>query len=158
MSPSWTGLVLLASLLVAIQAKGDLNDFNSDKQTISPERIAQYFTDTVIQGKQRDEMRKNADLKENISGVGKAEQKCSDRVFQSRQAAQENGKEFSLGVQPTVGLGAALLIFLGVGVFAAGIAQAFQLVSTHTLSHDISREINQENSNESANLIKLISS
>ena len=65
--------------------------------------------------------------------MGKAEQKCSDRVFQSRQAAQENGKEFSLGVQPTVGLGAALLIFLGVGVFAAGIAQAFQLVSTHTL-------------------------
>ena len=91
--------------------------------------------------------------------MGKAEQKCSDRVFQSRQAAKENGKEFSLGVQPTVGLGAALLIFLGVGVFAAGIAQAFQLVSTNnTLSHDISREINQENSNESANLIKLISS
>ena len=32
-------------------------------------------------------------------------------------------------MEPTVGLGAALLIFLGVGVFAAGIAQAFQLVS-----------------------------
>ena len=40
-----------------------------------------------------------------------------------------DGKKFSLGVEPTVGLGAALLIFLGVGVFAAGIAQAFQLVS-----------------------------
>jgi hypothetical protein len=34
----------------------------------------------------------------------------------------------SLGVVPTVGLGSALVIFLMVGVFAAGIAQAFQLV------------------------------
>ena len=34
-----------------------------------------------------------------------------------------------MGVEPTVGLGSALIIFLLVGVFAAGIAQAFQLVS-----------------------------
>ena len=33
-------------------------------------------------------------------------------------------------MEPTVGLGAALLIFLMVGAFAAGIAQAFQLVIT----------------------------
>ena len=59
-------------------------------------------------------------------GMGKPQQKCAERVFQSRKAAENGG--LSLGVQPTVGLGAALLIFLGVGVFAAGIAQAFQMV------------------------------
>ena len=42
----------------------------------------------------------------------------------------QGGKAFSVGVIPTVSLGAALLIFFGVGVFAAGIAQAFQMVST----------------------------
>ena len=45
-------------------------------------------------------------------------------MFSSRDAVSQ----YSLGVEPTVGLGAALLIFLGVGVFAAGIAQAFQMV------------------------------
>ena len=43
-----------------------------------------------------------------------------DLIFQGKQ---------TLGVEPTVGLGSALIIFLLVGVFAAGIAQAFQLVS-----------------------------
>jgi len=70
-----------------------------------------------------------------IQGAGKEEQKCSERVFQSRQAAQADGKKLSLGVVPTVSLGAALLIFLGVGVFAAGIAQAFQMVRKHVY-HD----------------------
>ena len=63
-----------------------------------------------------------------FSGANKPQQRCAERVFESRRAATENGKGYSLGVQPTVGLGAALLIFLGVGVFAAGIAQAFQMV------------------------------
>ena len=39
----------------------------------------------------------------------------------------------TLGVEPTVGLGAALLIFIMVGVFAAGIAQGFQMVSISTV-------------------------
>ena len=45
----------------------------------------------------------------------------------------QGGKAFSVGVIPTVSLGAALLIFFGVGVFAAGIAQAFQMVSSRKL-------------------------
>jgi len=116
MSPS-SALLLVASLVVSIHCKGDLNDFNSDKQTISQERIAQFFTETLIQG------------------ADKPEQRCAERVFQSRQSVKESGKEFSLGVEPTVGLGAALLIFFGVGVFAAGIAQAFQLVRKYVY-HD----------------------
>ena len=83
------------------------------------------------------------------AGANKPEERCPDRVFASRAAATEvrseirqtiiiclncchlqGGKAFSVGVIPTVSLGAALLIFFGVGVFAAGIAQAFQMVST----------------------------
>jgi len=116
MGPS-SALLLVASLVVSIHCKGDLNDFNSDKQTISQERIAQFFTETLIQG------------------ADKPEQRCAERVFQSRQSVKESGKDFSLGVEPTVGLGAALLIFFGVGVFAAGIAQAFQLVRKYVY-HD----------------------
>merc|ERR1712165_479751 len=62
-------------------------------------------------------------------------EKCAERVFQSREAAKADGKKLSLGVEPTVGLGSALLIFLGVGVFAAGIAQAFQMVRKYVY-HD----------------------
>ena len=51
-------------------------------------------------------------------------------MFTSRDAVSQ----YSLGVEPTVGLGAALLIFLGVGVFAAGIAQAFQMVRYFVLN------------------------
>ena len=82
------------------------------------------------------------------AGANKPEERCPDRVFASRAAATEvrsdklssfvltnachlqGGKAFSVGVIPTVSLGAALLIFFGVGMFAAGIAQAFQMVST----------------------------
>merc|ERR1712241_307065 len=45
----------------------------------------------------------------------------------------KDNKKVTLGVEPTVGL--ALIIFLLVGVFAAGIAQAFQLVRRHVY-HD----------------------
>jgi len=114
----------LALLLVAltwglglVSAKGDLNDFNTDKQSIAPERIAAFYSENVIKG------------------ANKPEERCSDRVFASRAAATEGGKSYSLGVIPTVSLGAALLIFFGVGVFAAGIAQAFQMVRKHVY-HD----------------------
>merc|ERR1719341_1449962 len=63
-----------------------------------------------------------------VQGVGKEPKACSERVLASRRAAVVNGKKDSVGVEPTVGLGAALLIFLGVGVFAVFIAQAFQMV------------------------------
>jgi len=110
--------VLLISLsLGLVSAKGDLNDFNTDKQTIAPERIAAFYSDIVIKG------------------ANKPEERCPDRVFASRAAATEGGKAFSVGVIPTVSLGAALLIFFGVGVFAAGIAQAFQMVRKHVY-HD----------------------
>ena len=104
------GFILLLAIVQTF-GKGDFEDFNHGDHGISPERISQYYTEKKIQG------------------VGKKEEKCSERVFQSRQAAQADGKKLSLGVEPTVGLGSALLIFLGVGVFAAGIAQAFQMVS-----------------------------
>merc|ERR1719192_2039095 len=66
-----------------------------------------------------------------IQGAGKTEQQCPERVFTSRDAVSQ----YSLGVEPTVGLGAALLIFLGVGVFAVFIAQAFQMVRKYVY-HD----------------------
>merc|ERR1711936_824963 len=110
-------LVTLTWGLGLVSAKGDLNDFNTDKQSIAPERIAAFYSENVIKG------------------ANKPEERCSDRVFASRAAATEGGKSFSLGVIPTVSLGAALLIFFGVGVFAAGIAQAFQMVRKHVY-HD----------------------
>jgi len=110
-------LVALTWGLGLVSAKGDLNDFNTDKQSIAPERIAAFYSENVIKG------------------ANKPEERCSDRVFASRAAATEGGKSYSLGVIPTVSLGAALLIFFGVGVFAAGIAQAFQMVRKHVY-HD----------------------
>ena len=104
------GFILLLAIVQTF-GKGDFEDFNHGDHGISKERISQYYTEMKVQG------------------AGKIDQKCAERVFQSRKAAQADGKKLSLGVQPTVGLGAALLIFLGVGVFAAGIAQAFQMVS-----------------------------
>jgi len=117
MGPRMSSLLLFLILVVGISCKGDLNDFNTDKPSISPARIAQFYTDQVVQS------------------ASKPAQACAERVFQSRKQAVADGKKFSLGVEPTVGLGAALLIFLGVGVFAAGIAQAFQLVRKYVY-HD----------------------
>ena len=50
--------------------------------------------------------------------------KCSQNVLEARAKAT-----VTQGVKPTVSLQAALLIFLGVGIFAVFIAQAFQMVS-----------------------------
>merc|ERR1711936_686094 len=49
--------------------------------------------------------------------------KCSQNVLEARAKAT-----VTQGVKPTVSLQAALLIFLGVGIFAVFIAQAFQMV------------------------------
>merc|ERR1719305_1084314 len=70
-----------------------------------------------------------------VQGVGKEPKACSERVLASRRAAVANGKKVSVGVEPTVGLGAATTIVLGVGIFAVVIAQAFQMVRKHVY-HD----------------------
>ena len=43
--------VFVSVLCEIVSAKGDLNDFNTDKQTISPARIAKFYSENVIQGK-----------------------------------------------------------------------------------------------------------
>jgi len=113
------GHFVLVILLLALQCqgKGDFEDFEHPETSISPERIAQFYTETLVQS------------------ASKGEQRCSENVFKARKEATADGKLPSLGVQPTVGLGAALLIFLGVGVFAVGIAQAFQMVRKYVY-HD----------------------
>ena len=74
-----------------------------DQNTESPSEKSKYFTEY------------------KILGDGLPEEKCSDRVLKRREDARNNGKITS-GVTPTVSLGVALLIFIGV------FAQAFQLV------------------------------
>ncbi len=59
---------------------------------------------------------------------------CPQRVLDERERIRANAS-VTLGVVPTVGLGAAMLIFVLVGTFAAGIAQAFQLVRKYVY-HD----------------------
>ena len=106
---SWL-LLLLA--VAYVQASGDIGDFeHHEKADVTERRAAAYFTEMMVQG------------------VDKEPKACSERVLASRRAAVANGKKVSVGVEPTVGLGAALLIFLGVGVFAVVIAQTFQMVS-----------------------------
>jgi len=112
----YAGLCLLLAI-VQCQARGDFEDFTPAEAGISPERVAEFFTDTLVQ-----------------SGSS-PQQKCSENVFKARERAVANGKKPSLGVVPTVSLGAALLIFLGVGTFAVGIAQAFQMVRKYVY-HD----------------------
>ena len=46
-----SSLLLLFALVVGISCKGDLNDFNTDEPSISPARIAQFYTDKVVQSK-----------------------------------------------------------------------------------------------------------
>jgi len=112
------GIISLVLLLVIhCNAKGDIGDFEKGETTISKETVAKFFTETMVQG------------------VGKEEQRCSENVFKARRDAIKDGKKPSVGVKPTVGLGAALLIFLGVGIFAVGIAQAFQMVRKYVY-HD----------------------
>ena len=104
-------LVFLSLLVTQGKTHGSFEDFSPHEGGISPERLAQFYTDSLVQ-----------------SGEA-AHKKCSEKVFKAREKAVSDGRKPSLGVQPTVGLGAALLIFLGVGTFAVGIAQAFQMVS-----------------------------
>jgi hypothetical protein len=70
-----------------------------------------------------------------IQGAGIEVQQCAQIVTDRRNDAKKEKNWPSVGVEPTVGMGPALIIFLLVGVFAAIIAQAFQLVRRHVY-HD----------------------
>ena len=112
------GLILLCALLLSsnhpgyVCGSGDFADFSENRPELTTEHIAKFYTENRIDGNENSE-------------------KCSDRVleFRKRYQAGHGNMNKTLGVEPTVGLGAALLIFVMVGVFAAGIAQAFQMVS-----------------------------
>jgi len=106
-------LIILA--VSAVEAAGSFEDFEGEKPAISQEVLDRYYTTNQVK-------------------AGEDDQKCSERVFEFRKRVAD-GDGPTLGVKPTVGLGAALLIFLLVGTFAAGIAQAFQMVRKHVY-HD----------------------
>ena len=108
------GLLLYAKHHGVVEASGDMADFSDRITELTTEKIDQYYTDTIITGNNEEEP-----------------QRCAERVinFRKRFHEQHGKMNKTLGVEPTVGLGAALLIFVLVGVFAAGIAQAFQMVS-----------------------------
>jgi len=110
-------VILLGLLVVLSEGKGDAFEPSIQESSIPAEKVNNFYTETLIQG------------------AGHEERRCSAKVFESRANAVADGKKLSLGVEPTVGLGAALLIFLGVGVFAVFIAQAFQQVRKHVY-HD----------------------
>jgi len=106
---------LLLVAIIGCEAKGDFEDFENAPVT-DKTRDELYYSEVMIQS------------------AGLPEKKCSEKVFAARKPYAE-GKQTSRGVEPTVGLGAALLIFLGVGVFAVAIAQAFQMVRKYVY-HD----------------------
>ena len=87
-----------------VEASGGVTDFTPTQSTHPPEYVAKFYTEN------------------RIDGLG-VDQKCAEEVLNFRRNRTQ-----TIGVEPTVGLGAALLIFLLVGAFAAGIAQAFQMV------------------------------
>merc|ERR1711963_872373 len=115
-SMAWLKSATLIILAVSVvEAAGSFEDFEGEKPTISREVLDRYFTTNQVK-------------------AGEDDQKCSERVFHFRKRVAD-GDGPTLGVKPTVSLGAALLIFLLVGTFAAGIAQAFQMVRKHVY-HD----------------------
>merc|ERR1712020_412371 len=104
------GFQLRAASVLAILATTQCLASDSDSPAASISNPAQtthsaYFTEMVVQSYSLEPA------------------KCSDRVLEARRTAT-----ITQGVEPTVSLQAALLIFLGVGIFAVFIAQAFQMV------------------------------
>ena len=107
------GFQLRAATIVAILATTQCLASDSDSPAASnPAQTAHsaYFTEMVVQS-------------DSLEPA-----KCSDRVLEARRTAT-----ITQGVKPTVSLQAALLIFLGVGIFAVFIAQAFQMVSSEII-------------------------
>jgi len=108
-------LILAASFWFEVtNGSGDLGDFGEKVTSLPENEIQKYLSEDLIVGRDKEP------------------EQCSKNVFEFREKMK--GKQ-TLGVEPTVGLGSALIIFLLVGVFAAGIAQAFQLVRRHVY-HD----------------------
>ena len=99
--------ISLIILALTIPAPVFSHDKNGPPISLSDQEISQFFTET------------------KVVSEGQAEERCAESVLKRR-----SGVTPTLGVESTVGLGAALLIFIGVGVFAVGIAQAFQMVRT----------------------------
>merc|ERR1712088_1038846 len=102
----------LLALLVTTQCSAGDDSSAASISKPAPATHSAYFTEMMVQS----------------SSLEPA--KCSDRVLEARRTAT-----ITQGVKPTVSLQAALLIFLGVGIFAVFIAQAFQLVRRHVY-HD----------------------
>jgi hypothetical protein len=94
---------LLAILVTTQCSAGDDSPASLSKS--APATQSAYFTEMMVQS-------------DSLEPA-----KCSDRVLEARRTAT-----ITQGVKPTVSLQAALLIFLGVGIFAVFIAQAFQMV------------------------------
>ena len=101
---------LLAILATTQCSAGDDSPSSSLISKPAPATHSAYFTEMMVQ----------SDTLEPA--------KCSDRVLEARRTAT-----ITQGVKPTVSLQAALLIFLGVGIFAVFIAQAFQMVSSEII-------------------------
>merc|ERR1712018_830408 len=104
------GFQLRAATFLAILATTQCLASDSDSPVASISNPAKtthsaYFTEMMVQSDSLDPAQ------------------CSDKVLDARKTAT-----ITQGVKPTVSLQAALLIFLGVGIFAVFIAQAFQMV------------------------------
>ena len=108
------GFQLKAAALLAVLATTQClaNDDSPVSSSQSPAQVfhSAYFTEMMVQSPSLEPA------------------KCSDKVLEARKTAT-----VTQGVKPTVSLQAALLIFLGVGIFAVFIAQAFQMVSCKTI-------------------------
>ena len=107
------GFQLKAATLLAILVTTQCSAGDDSPASISkpaPATQSAYFTEMMVQS-------------DSLEPA-----KCSDRVLEARRTAT-----ITQGVEPTVSLQAALLIFLGVGIFAVFIAQAFQMVSSEII-------------------------
>merc|ERR1712223_1334160 len=106
------GFQLKAAALLAVLATTQClaNDDSPSSDSAAQVSHSAYFTEMMVQSPSLEPT------------------KCSDKVLEARKTAT-----VTQGVKPTVSLQAALLIFLGVGIFAVFIAQAFQMVSCKTI-------------------------
>ena len=104
------GFQLKAAALLAVLATTQCLANDDSSQSAAEVSHSAYFTEMMVQSPSLDPA------------------KCSDKVLEARKTAT-----VTQGVKPTVSLQAALLIFLGVGIFAVFIAQAFQMVSCKTI-------------------------
>merc|ERR1712038_1662669 len=99
------GFQLKAAALLAVLATTQCLANDDSSQSAAQASHSAYFTEMMVQSPSLEPT------------------KCSDKVLEARKTAT-----VTQGVKPTVSLQAALLIFLGVGIFAVFIAQAFQMV------------------------------